>query len=110
MSTETNVWQAFTLATDALRDIDSFVSSSSRDRAVLIAARDKLKSAVDKDPNFVRARYYSAILDDMLGQPARAVSQLEALLVEKPVFKDEAEYNLGVSHYHLYSRDQIDKA
>jgi tetratricopeptide (TPR) repeat protein len=110
MSMETNIWQAFSLATDALRDIDSFVSSSSKNRALLIAAQDKLKSAVDKDPNFVRARYYSAILDDMLGQPAKAVSQLEDLLVKEPAFKDEAEYNLGVSHYHLYSRDQIDKA
>lgn len=107
---ETSNWQAFNLATEALRDIDRFVSSSSKNRTILVEAREKLAGAVNKDPSFIRAQYYSAIVDDMLGQPAKAVSQLEHLLDQKPTFKDEAEYNLGVSYYHLYSKDQITKA
>lgn len=107
---ETNNWQAFNLATEALRDIDRFVSSSSKNRAILMEAREKLAGAVNKDPSFMRAQYYSAIVDDMLGQPAKAATELEQLLDRKPAFKDEAEYNLGVSYYHLYSKDQIKKA
>jgi len=110
MVTETNNWQAFSLATDALRDIDRFVSSSSKNRTILVDAKEKLKSAVEKDPLFSRAQYYSAIVDDMLGQPANAVTQLETLIASGPDFKVEAQYNLGVSYYHLYSRDKIDKA
>ena len=110
MITETNNWQAFNLATDALREIDRFVSSSSKNRNVLVDAREKLKSAVEMDPRFSRAQYYSAIVDDMLGQPANAVTQLETLIALGPDFKIEAQYNLGVSYYHLYSQDKIDKA
>jgi tetratricopeptide (TPR) repeat protein len=107
---ETSNWQAFNLATEALRDIDRFVSSSSKNRTILVEARQKLAGAVNKDPSFIRAQYYSAIVDDMLGQPAKAASQLERLLDQEPTFRDEAEYNLGVSYYHLFSKDQITKA
>lgn len=107
---ETSNWQAFNLATEALRDIDRFVSSSSKNRTILVEARQKLAGAVNKDPNFIRAQYYSAIVDDMLGQSAKAATQLEHLLDQKPTFRDEAEYNLGVSYYHLYSKEQITKA
>jgi tetratricopeptide (TPR) repeat protein len=110
MQPETNNWQAFNLATDALRDIDRFVSSSSKNRTVLVGAREKLRDAVGKDPQFSRAQYYSAIVDDMLGHSANAVSQLESLIASEPDFKIEAQYNLGVSYYHLYSRDKIDRA
>jgi tetratricopeptide (TPR) repeat protein len=110
MVTETNSWQAFNLTTDALRDIDRFVSSLSKNRTVLVDAKEKLMSAVEKDPRFSRAQYYSAIVDDLLGQPAKAVSQLETLIASGPDFKVEAQYNLGVSYYHLYSRDKIDRA
>lgn len=110
MQIETNNWQAFSLATDALRDIDRFVSSPSKNRIVLVDAKEKLRNAVDIDPNFSRAQYYSAIVSDLLGQPAQAVSELEKLIASNPVFKEEAQYNLGVSYYHLYSSDQIDKA
>src|ERR1017187_1799853 len=101
---ETSNWQAFNLATEALRDIDRFVSSSSKNRTILVEARQKLAGAVHKDPSFIRAQYYSAIVDDMLGQPAKAASELERLLDQKPTFKDDGEYNLGVRYYRLYSK------
>jgi tetratricopeptide (TPR) repeat protein len=107
---ETSNWQAFNLATEALRDIDRFVSSSSKNRTILVEARQKLAGAVHKDPTFIRAQYYSAIVDDMLGQPAKASTELERLLDQKPTFRDEAEYNLGVSYYHQYSKDEMTKA
>jgi tetratricopeptide (TPR) repeat protein len=95
------------LATEALRDIDRFASSSPRDLRVLEEAREKLQGAVKQDPDFNRARYYTAIVDDMLGNSTAAVRELKELLAKNPVFKDEAEYNLAVSYYHQYYREHV---
>jgi tetratricopeptide (TPR) repeat protein len=104
---DTKNWGAFHLATEALRDIDRFVNSFPKDVHVLEEAKSKLHNAVQKDPEFNRARYYAAIVDDMLGNPSDAVRELEELLGRNPTFKDEAEYNLGVSQYHRYYRQHI---
>jgi tetratricopeptide (TPR) repeat protein len=104
---DTKNWGAFHLATEALRDIDRFVDSFPKDVRVLEEAKSKLHNAVKKDPEFNRARYYVAIVDDMLGNPSDAVHELKELLGRNPTFKDEAEYNLGVSQYHRYYRQHI---
>src|SRR5271169_1983794 len=96
LKSDTKNWEAFHLATEALRDIDRFVSSSPKDPAVLEEARAKLQSAVRQDPEFIRARYYAAVVDDMLGNSTEAVRELEDLLARNPTFKDETEYNLAV--------------
>jgi tetratricopeptide (TPR) repeat protein len=107
---DTKSWGAFHLATEALRDIDRFVFSSAKDLRVLEEAREKLQGAVQRDPNFNRAWYYAAIVDDMLGNSTEAVRELEELLAKNPTFKDEAEYNLAVSYYHRYYREHIVEA
>lgn len=107
LKSDTKSWGAFHLATEALRDIDRFVSSSAKDLRVLEEAREKLQGAVKQDPEFNRARYYAAVVDDMLGNSTEAVRELEELLAKNPAFKDEAEYNLAVSYYHRYYREHI---
>lgn len=104
---DTKNWAAFHLATEALRDIDRFVNSFPKDIRVLEEAKSKLHNAVQKDPEFNRARYYVAIVDDMLGNASDAVREFEELLGRNPAFRDEAEYNLGVSQYHRYYRQHI---
>ncbi|SRR5258708_8286489 len=107
---DTKHWGAFHLATEALRDIDRFVRSSAKDLRVLEQAKTKLQGAVQQDPEFNRARYYAAVVDDMLGNSTDAVRELEDLLARNPTFKDEAEYNLAVSYYHRYYREHMVEA
>src|ERR1700733_3933111 len=107
---DTKNWEAFYLATEALRDIDRFVSSSMKNPSALREARSKLQGAVQQDPEFNRARYYAAVVEDMLGNSTEAVRELEDLLARNPSFKDEAEYNLAVSYYHRYYREHIGEA
>lgn len=107
---ETNDWQAFNLATEALRDIDRFAAAPSTGRPKLVDARRKLQLALTRDPQFLRAKYYGAIVADMLGRPTEAIQELTELLDRRPSFVDEAEYNLAVSHYHVFSREHMETA
>jgi tetratricopeptide (TPR) repeat protein len=107
---ETNDWQAFNLATEALREIDRFAAAPAAARPALLDARKKLKAAAARDPQFLRAKYYAAIVADMLGHPSEAIDELTDLLQQAPGFTDEARYNLAVSHYHMYSEDHVKEA
>lgn len=107
---ETSNWQAFNLATEALRDIDRYTSSKHKPREMLVSARMKLEEAVAKAPNYLRARYYTAVVDDMLGRPGKAAYELESILEAKPDFREEVEYNLAVTYYHIYKRPEIERA
>src|SRR2546425_4335679 len=113
---ETNNPQAFHLATEALRALDNYVSSETKLRESLDEARRKFQEAVQKDPNFLRARYYGAIVDEMLGHPTEAAAELEKLLQATPEheggpeFQAELQYNLGVAYYHVYYEPEMRKA
>jgi tetratricopeptide (TPR) repeat protein len=109
-TSDTRNWQAFHLATEALRDIDKFAEAAVKDRKLLIDARKKLEDAVRHDHNFLRARYYGAVVDDMLGYSKEAVAELSELIRDNPAFREEAEYNLAVSYYHVYSRPEMEAA
>jgi hypothetical protein len=107
---ETNDWQAFNLATEALRDIDRFAAAPAASRPRLLEARRKLGVAAARDPQFLRAKYYSAIVADLLGQAKDAIDELTALIAQHPPFLNDAKYNLAVSHYHMYSREHVEAA
>jgi tetratricopeptide (TPR) repeat protein len=107
---ETNDWRAFNLATDALRDIDRFAKAPASGRPALLDARTKLKAAATRDPQFLRAKYYGAVVADMMGKPIEAIQELTELLAQSPQFIHEAEYNLAVSHYHMFSVEHIREA
>lgn len=109
-TSDTKNWQAFRLATEALRDIDNFVEAPKKDRRLLVEARKKLEDAVGHDHNFLRARYYGAVVDDMLGHSNEAVAELSKLIERNPAFREEAEYNRAVSYYHIYSLDEMKEA
>jgi tetratricopeptide (TPR) repeat protein len=109
-TSDTKNWEAFHLATDALRDIDRFVEAEVKDRKLLVDARQKLQDAIERDHNFLRARYYGAIVDDMLGHSNEAAAELSKLIHYNPAFREEAEYNLAVCYYHIYSRREMEEA
>src|SRR5207249_484394 len=101
MHLESKSREAFELVTDALEIIDRY--RSSRDITVLNSAKQKLESAWKKDPDYFRAYYFDAIVDDLAGRAARAAGKLSALLDEGPPFVEEVRYNLGLAWYHQYS-------
>lgn len=105
---ETSSWQAFELVADALGVIDQYRRSRNVD--VLKCARSKLASALQRDPSYVRARFYEAIVDDLAGEPKKAAQTLKGLLDERPPFANEVSYNLGVAEYHSYGHEALDRA
>ena len=110
MTAETHSWQAFNLATEALRSIDQYVASPDRNVLFLQEAQEKLNSALAADSEFARARYFAAVVEDMLGHPKKAAEDLKKLIREKPGFGIEAEYGLAVSRFHLYEMNELNQA
>jgi tetratricopeptide (TPR) repeat protein len=107
---ETSNWRAFEFATAALRDMDASTLNSPPDRLLLESARAKLDAAVAEDPDFLRARYYAAVVDDLLGESKKAAATLEFVVRQKSSFRSEAEYNLAVAHYHSFGETFIGQA
>jgi tetratricopeptide (TPR) repeat protein len=105
---ETGNREAFQLVSEALDLIERY--QSSRDIAKLHDASDRLAKAREKDPEYFRARYYDAIIDDLTGQFKRAASKFTNLLNEGPFLRDEVRYNLGLAEYHRYSHSNLENA
>ena len=108
MQLETRNREAFELVTEALEFIDQY--RESRDVARLEDAGIRLSAASEKDPGFFRARYYSAIVDDLSGRFNSAAEKLRALLEQSPPQADEVRYNLGLAEYHGYSHSALERA
>jgi tetratricopeptide (TPR) repeat protein len=105
---ETRNREAFELVTEALEFIDRY--RESRDVATLKDATVRLTQAREKDPNYFRARYYDAIVDDLSGRFRVAAEKLTGLLRESPPLADEVRYNLGLAEYHGYSHSALERA
>lgn len=108
MQLETRNRQAFELVTEALECIDQY--RASRDVARLQDATTRLTQASAKDPNYFRARYYDAIVDDLSGRFKPAAEKLRCLLDQSPPLADEVRYNLGLAEYHGYSHSALERA
>jgi tetratricopeptide (TPR) repeat protein len=108
MHVETSNRKAFELLTEALIDIDRY--KHSKEMAQLESAKEKLEKAQTEDPGYMRVLYYTAMVNDLIGQPADAVDQFKAVLDQNPPFAEEVRYNLGVAYYHRYSRQYLDEA
>ncbi|HVG19030.1 MAG TPA: tetratricopeptide repeat protein [Blastocatellia bacterium] len=108
MHVETNNRKAFELVTEALMDIDRYKHTKQKEQLEL--AKDKLEEAQGEDPKYMRALYYSAMVNDLIGKAADAVEQFEKILEENPPFIEEVRYNLGVAYYHRYSWKYLDQA
>jgi tetratricopeptide (TPR) repeat protein len=105
---ETHNREAFELVTQALEFMDQY--RDSRDVARLSEATVRLNAASQKDPNYFRARYYDAIVDDLSGRRESAVTKLTELLGQSPLLADEVRYNLGLAEYHGYSHSALERA
>lgn len=100
--------EAFELVSDALQHLDEY--RAQRDVRVLVSVKQTLDSALEKDPDYFRAHYYSAIVDDLAGRSKEAVKTFTKLLNERPPFIDEVRYNLAVAEYHGYGHEALDRA
>jgi tetratricopeptide (TPR) repeat protein len=98
---------AFELLTTALEKIDLF--QRSREWALLHMAQESLEQALQKDPDYLGALFYSGIVSDLDGRPADAPKFFEKVIAAAPNAQvhDEALYNLGVAHYHQFSQDHL---
>ena len=107
---ETEERRAFELLSDAIHDLESY--RGSRDRSALDAARTKIEGALEADPEYLRAIYYDAITDDLIGLPVDAPPKFERVLElsKGSPFEHEVRYNLGVAYYHRYSWSYLEKA
>lgn len=100
--------EALNLVSDALWELNHY--KQSRELAQLISADDKLEKAIALDPKYMRALFYGAMVNDLVGKAKDAVDKLERLLRENPPSADEVEYNLAVAYYHRYSHRWLEKA
>lgn len=111
-SLETPNRQALEFLTDAVADIEAYRQDPSLG-ARLTSAEEKLKKALQADPNYLRAVYYDAIVDDLQGKPADAPPKYQRVLdsgAGDEAFQLEVRYNLAVAHYHRYSWSELDRA
>jgi tetratricopeptide (TPR) repeat protein len=124
MNLEATHPEAFALVTDALEYVDRY--RESRNIAALRVAKAKLGSAKDRDPQYFRAHYVDAIVDDLSGHPKRAVETFSRLLDEHPSalrpgapsmrrrpgwpLIAEVRYNLALAWYHQYHHQALDRA
>jgi len=108
MQLETRSREAFELVTEALEYIDQY--RTSRNVARLQDATARLTQATEKDPNYFRARYYDAIVDDLSGRFKPAAVKFRGLLEQSPPLADEVRYNLGLAEYHGYNHSALERA
>src|ERR1051326_2267810 len=112
MSLDTKSWPAFEYLRDAQLSLSEF--ERLKDRAQLEKANQKLGAAIALDPNYLRAFYYRALVNDMLGQPRQAAEDLQLVLTQDPVtdpsFVTEVRYNLGVATFHQYGHKNLQDA
>jgi tetratricopeptide (TPR) repeat protein len=105
---ETKSREAFELVTDALELVDEY--QDSRDVEKLKHATEKLASARERDPNYFRAQYYDAIVDDLAGRSKEAVKKLSVLAAQPSPLINEVRYNLGLAEYHEYNHEALERA
>src|SRR3954470_23901478 len=108
MLLESNSREAFELVTEALEHLDDY--RESRDYKFLDAAKQMLTAAKAKDPNYFRAFYFDAIVDDLSGRSVQAVQTFELLDVQETPFANEVRYNYAVASYHHYYHEALDRA
>src|SRR5579871_6773593 len=108
MHLETPNRRAFELVTEALELIGEY--RDSKDVSKLDDARMRLETACGVDPDYYRAKYYSAIVDDLSGKFTPAVQKFTQLLGQSTPLDNEVRYNLGLAEYHGYSHSALDRA
>ena len=112
MHTETVDRQAFELVSKAMEFLDEY--NMDRQLSFLEQAESALQGALRRDPQYLDASYYSAVVKDLIGKPADAVPIFEAILNGLPRDgenrRNEVEYSRGVAWYHQYSHRKLERA
>lgn len=108
MHIETSNQRALQLTNQSWSDINLY--KQSKERARLESAQAKLEQAISEDPKYLKAFYYRAMVNDLIGRSEDAIEQFEKVLQEQPPFIDDVRYHLGMAHYHRYSRSHLEQA
>lgn len=100
---ETESFEAFDLVTNALEKIDSYAVS--KNVKVLQEADDSLTEALADgvDPNYLKARYFRAMVRYLQGKPRDALSQFEQMGRVNPesALGKEVSYNIAAAYSAL---------
>src|ERR1700726_283353 len=109
LSMETRRLNAFERVLEGIGEINRY--RTSRERAVLGSAIDRLSEAEQRDPEYFFAPYYLAVAEDLEGHTAKAAMRLAKLIDDlsdaDPMLKFRVSLNLAVAQYHGYTRDNL---
>ncbi len=111
-SLETSNPRALNLLSEAVQEVKAYRQDPAHVKRLQVASA-KIRSALREDPDYLRAVYYDAIVDDLTGKAADALPKYERILTvgqDDSKFFHEVRYNLGVAYYHRYSWSWLDKA
>jgi tetratricopeptide (TPR) repeat protein len=112
MHTGTIDRQAFELVAKAIESLDEY--NHDRQLSVLQQAESTLQRALDRDPQYLDASFYSGVVKDLIGKPVEAVPLFDAILSSMPRDSEhrrsEVEYSRGVAWYHQYSHRKLAQA
>jgi tetratricopeptide (TPR) repeat protein len=112
MHTGTIDRQAFELVAEAIESLDEY--NNDRQLSFLLQAESTLQRALDRDPQYLDASFYSGVVKDLIGKPVEAVPLFNAILSGMPRDSEhrrsEVEYSRGVAWYHQYSHSKLAQA
>jgi tetratricopeptide (TPR) repeat protein len=110
MNNQTKSVKAFDYVMIALENIAEY--NKEKISKLLDNAIIALEKATKEDPEYLDAIFYMGITLDLIGKPADAAILFEQILSELPEGKPRNEilYNLGVTYYHRYSHEHLQKA
>lgn len=110
MNIETDSRRAFENVADAVEKIERY--RETKEIGMLVEAESALSDALRCDRDYLGAIFYSGVVQDLIGKPADAVPYFERVLqsAHDQAVREEAEYNLGVAHYHRYSHPYLARA
>jgi tetratricopeptide (TPR) repeat protein len=98
---ETESFEAFDLVTEALEHIDSY-NPSEKNVGVLREAEKRLTEALadDKDPHYLKARYFRAMVSYLENEPGKAIEQFEQMgeVPSDSAFGKELGYNIAAAY------------
>jgi tetratricopeptide (TPR) repeat protein len=112
LSLETEDRRAFEAALEAVRAINRFKTAG--ERLALIEALTLLQTTTNRDPNYLLPRYYTAVIEDLLGYSDDAAGHYSELLELVPVhyrkLRWEIRLGLAAAQYHGYEDIDLQKA
>jgi tetratricopeptide (TPR) repeat protein len=110
MHTITSNHKAFNKVTSALVNLKKFHETQNLN--FLEAAESALDIAINVDPEYQDAIFYTGIVKDLIGKPADSHQHFNKVAEgsQDSKIRIEARYNLAVSYYHRYGHSYLAEA